>query len=544
MSCLFSGPAPSKFVFQFSKVQLIVHHLKSRGGKETFCTLARNEQMTTQLTHSKDTDDDQQKSTQSKNADLISLKIIFANGKNGLDYTTITTFGQLPWDVHRLLWIGYHKNVDNEKCGFSKLSKDIMNCIIKFFLIDDSTFIIEKFHKGTTFNQITNKYKTDLDSRTQDYISNHKDLNGRHFVCVHVWCQFGAIKQYYPVDEKIKITPQEFDNINLKKWVEMPDDIICCRRPINDKMMNFGEYNRICIEFICTRDKDDDKDDKNTGNGLIYTTKLYWPLSKPDSEWKNFDLSIGDILDVIARKEIWNQSDWYESVVRSVKIDGDGSNKNGKKMVAVHVVGWDLKWDKWIEIEPKTIKKRHSETKGPYRSEIENVYAVRHSTGLVGRCLFWKDDIWERRCPGWQRYIEAISEVGFSKVAIILRTNYQCLATTNRRTDCATAYIDQDNNAINENQELLDDWNDSKKVTFSFFGEKQRIILRDKDESFIVCQKGQQVLLAREFKTIWVIAYGSTKLRHTSKGDYGFKSAQDALKQVSQVWGALAEAGI
>ena len=246
----------------------------------------------------------QQKSTHSTKDDLIPLKIIFANGKNGLDYTTISTFGQLPWDVHRLLWIGYHKNADNEKCDFSKLSKDIINHIIKIFLIDDSTFIIEKFNKGTTFNQITDKYKTELDSKTQDYISTHKDLNGRYFICVHIWCQFGAIKQYYPIDEKIRITPQQFENINLKKWVEMPDDIICFGRPIDDKMMNFGEYNHICIEFICMHDKDDEKDnynykdDENNGHGLIYTTKLYWPLRKPDSEWKNFDLSIGDILDV------------------------------------------------------------------------------------------------------------------------------------------------------------------------------------------------------------------------------------------------------
>ena len=233
---------------------------------------------------------------------------------------------------------------------------------------------------------------------------------------------------------------------------------------------------------------------------------------------------------------------WYESVVRSVKMDSN--NKNGKKMVAVHVVGWDVRWDKWIDIGPKTIKKRHSETKGPFYSQSESKMIVSDSNGLVKRPLFWKDDIRQRKSPGWQRYIETTSEVGFSKVAIISRANYQCLATTNKQTDCATAYIDQDDNTINENQELLDDWNDSKKVTFSFFGEKQRIILRDKDESFIVCKKGQQILLARQFKTIWFIAYGSIQLRHASRGGQGFKSPQDALTQVSQVWDALAEAGI
>ena len=501
-----------------------------------------------QLAESEDTDDVKRESTHSKKDDLIPLKIIFANGKNGLDYETISTFGQLTWDVHRLLWIGYHKNVDNEKCGFSKLSKDTINCIIKFFLVDDSTFIVEKFNKGTTFKQITDKYKTELDSKTHEYVSNHKDIDARYFVWIHIWCQFGAIKQYYPVDKNIRITPQEFENINLKKWVEMPDDIICCKRPIDDEMMNFGEYNRICIEFICRRETDDEKDnvkdDDNVGHGLIYKTKLYWPLSKPDSEWKNFDLSIGDILDVIDVKNTW-----YESVVRAVKMDNDNSN-NGKKKekrkkkIAVHFIGWDVSWDQWIEIGPKKTKKRHSETMGPYRLGIENVYTQTYSDGLVKRRLFWKDDIWQRRSPGWQGFVEAATELGFSKVAIVARTNFQLLATTNVHRDFATAYVDQDNNPINENQELLDDWNDPNKVTFSFFGEKQVIILRDKDESFIVCKKGKQVLLARQFKTIWFIVYGSIKSRYGPKGDCSLKSVQDALTQVSEIWDVFAGAGV
>ena len=144
----------------------------------------------------------------------------------------------------------------------------------------------------------------------------------------------------------------------------------------------------------------------------------------------------------------------------------------------------------------------------------------------------------------WAQYVKAATDLGFTKVAIVARANYQVVGTTNAQTDIATAYQDGDKQ-INENQELLDDWNDAKKVTFSFFGKKQNIILRDEDDSFIVCAKGKEVLLARQFKTIWFIVYGSAKPKNAPKEDPGFKGAQDALTQISNnVWDGLAEAGV
>ena len=145
---------------------------------------------------------------------------------------------------------------------------------------------------------------------------------------------------------------------------------------------------------------------------------------------------------------------------------------------------------------------------------------------------------------GWEAYVKAAVELGFTKAVIVARANYQVVGTTNPKTDIPTAYQDGDKQ-INENQELLDDWNDPKKVTFSCFGKKQNIILRDEEDSIIVCAKGKEVLIARQFKTIWFVVYGTAKPKNAPKEDPGFKGAQDALTQISnKVWDGLAEAGV
>ena len=144
----------------------------------------------------------------------------------------------------------------------------------------------------------------------------------------------------------------------------------------------------------------------------------------------------------------------------------------------------------------------------------------------------------------WDQYIKAATDLGFKKACIVARANYQVVGTTNAQTDIATAWQDGDKQ-VNENQELLDDWNDAKKVTFCFFGKKLNIILRDSDDGFIVCAKGKEVLLARQFKTIWFVVYGMAKPKNAPKTDPGFKGAQDALTQIAnKVWDALAEAGV
>ena len=103
---------------------------------------------------------------------------------------------------------------------------------------------------------------------------------------------------------------------------------------------------------------------------------------------------------------------------------------------------------------------------------------------------------------------------------------------------------------INENQEILDDWKEKKKSSFCFYGKKFNIVLRDDEEgTYVVCMKGKEVCVARQFKTIWFIAYGATKKKGAKSDDDkkkgGFASAADAFTKISnQIFDALEEAGV
>jgi len=146
----------------------------------------------------------------------------------------------------------------------------------------------------------------------------------------------------------------------------------------------------------------------------------------------------------------------------------------------------------------------------------------------------------------WQQYVQAAQGIGFTKVTIINRQNYQTLAYTSQ-ADIATAWKDGDKQ-VNENQELLDDWKDVKKNSFCFYGKKYNVVLRDdEDGSFLVCMKGQECCIAKQFKTIWFIAYGPTKKKGGKKDDgaTGFGSAADAFTKISKdIFDALDEAGV
>merc|ERR1712154_31642 len=127
---------------------------------------------------------------------------------------------------------------------------------------------------------------------------------------------------------------------------------------------------------------------------------------------------------------------------------------------------------------------------------------------------------------------------------------YQTLACT-AQTDIATAWKDGDTQ-INENQELLDDWTKKDKRVFCFYGKKFNIILRDPDDDVdcsIVCAQGNEICVARQFKSIWFIAYGTKKkmVMQKEKGkkkdtQKGFSGAQQAYSKICKdVWDALDE---
>mmetsp|Transcript_18147 Transcript_18147/g.28712 ORF Transcript_18147/g.28712 Transcript_18147/m.28712 type:complete len:158 (+) Transcript_18147:117-590(+) len=155
----------------------------------------------------------------------------------------------------------------------------------------------------------------------------------------------------------------------------------------------------------------------------------------------------------------------------------------------------------------------------------------------------------------WQAYVEAAQGLGFTKVTLIARANYQAVALS-AQTDIATAWKDGDKD-INENQELLDDWTSVDKKVFCFYQKKFNIILREGEKDgkqLLVCASGNDICLARQFATIWFIAYGQKKsmaMKKEAKGDKkeekakGFAGAQQAFAKMSKdIWDALDEAGI
>jgi len=154
----------------------------------------------------------------------------------------------------------------------------------------------------------------------------------------------------------------------------------------------------------------------------------------------------------------------------------------------------------------------------------------------------------------WQPYVQAAQAISFTKVCIIARANYQTLATSNPQTDIATAYkLKQMNDKmeevevdINENQELLNDWKDEKNRTFAFFGQKFNIILRDTEEgSFVVGSKGKDVVIAKQFKTIWFIAMGATQKQTKDNKGKSFSAARSAFPLLCKtILDTLEESGV
>jgi len=92
-----------------------------------------------------------------------------------------------------------------------------------------------------------------------------------------------------------------------------------------------------------------------------------------------------------------------------------------------------------------------------------------------------------------------------------------------------------------------------KKQYFVFYGQKFNIVQRDDQEgNWIVGNKGQEVICAYKFKSIYFICYGQVVKKAVKKEDdenknqgNGFKSVPDAFNVVSsKIWDPLVEAGI
>ena len=115
----------------------------------------------------------------------------------------------------------------------------------------------------------------------------------------------------------------------------------------------------------------------------------------------------------------------------------------------------------------------------------------------------------------WKSYIQACQKLGFKKATIINKSNFKVVATTSD-ADVATSYMGKDGNKINENQELLNDWENIKK--FNFYGKQFKVIITDEaDGKYVVAKyqdsntKKTELICAYQFVTIWFIVCGPIK---------------------------------
>ena len=248
------------------------------------------------------------------NHDLVSVRIFLSTGIK--DYQSLQKYGVFEWKIHRLLWIGYQKNIDNKKCHFSELPKDVINFIITFFVIIDTASNTTYLTKDATLKYIANKYShlSYLNETTKAFFENnswcknvynstfpHDHVNNkesRKYPMVRLWCQFGCIEKCYPLSAKHM--PPEVVNFyllikdkekNRKRWVEIPDDYLGVR--LDDKMIDLANYNRIVVEFICVADIGCMSPDQPTST--VNKTPLYWPLCKQNVNEDN--IQVGDIID-------------------------------------------------------------------------------------------------------------------------------------------------------------------------------------------------------------------------------------------------------
>ena len=121
-----------------------------------------------------------------------------------------------------------------------------------------------QFPHNTRFKDIVQRYKHELDENVVNFLNTNKWASKKYntlafperYPLVRLWCQFGCIKDLYPVQKKIRVTKDDIiknnknnNYNNFKRWVEIPDDWL--KIDLTSPWINLIEYNWICVEFLC-----------------------------------------------------------------------------------------------------------------------------------------------------------------------------------------------------------------------------------------------------------------------------------------------------
>lgn len=212
-------------------------------------------------------------------------------------------------------------------------------------LHDENNISVRYYSKDDSLKQIVVEFEKQF-----GYMDEKEEENYDNEPFVHLWIPIKEVINLYVRtgnDVNINIKKEQIEEQvknNNDRWVEIPDD--CLTKSLKELEIN----NNILIMI----------EKKNNNDS--------WPRACYSSiNYLNDEYQIGDIIDA---KDTENK--WYEAVICSV-----GKKKIWEhNQIAIHYIGWSVKWDKWISVYDKSsIKKRHTYTKGPhrYRPQKQNI---------------------------------------------------------------------------------------------------------------------------------------------------------------------------
>jgi len=283
-----------------------------------------------------------------------------------------------------------------ERSGVSAWSKEKYICrnpqLVKLCYCDDKTgeidlakTVVKGFPKDYKINELLAELEDEME---------WDEAGKKERPLLHAWLRLGQIKEIYTHQgsKKIKkISLDDFKDLDMNKWVEIPDDYLKTElyemvsnkedststetatagdenangdnddagTPDDNNESKEGQKKKIPdLIMVLERKQKVESDEKDNGMEGV------WPMAAGE-DWRE-KLSTGDIVDV---KD--DQNKWYEGVVR--RVYPEGHDDFGK--FAVHYIGWNLKWDENLEItDEERVQKRHTHSTGPHRPKQKKRY--------------------------------------------------------------------------------------------------------------------------------------------------------------------------
>jgi len=106
----------------------------------------------------------------------------------------------------------------------------------------------------------------------------------------------------------------------------------------------------------------------------------------------------------------------------------------------------------------------------------------------------------------YTEWVSKLMKAGFVKVCVINKS-YQIVGAS-AQDHIPSAWNNDKGVLVNENQTLADDWS-GEMTTICFFKMKFNVIRKDKD--FVVAASGNDILIGKEFSSVWVMSQGQKK---------------------------------